>query len=255
MKKIIKTSIGVLAIALLTATSCKTETPEPTPEKKGNIEVNFKLYNGTVPMAWDEVIAIGGVNEFRMEFFKFYISNMYAVNTDGSKQKLVDVILPDASSADGMTFTFPVAIGSYDKIEMGVGLDTLLNASDPVQFAADEPLSSSQAMYWSWADKYRFTRIDGRANENDTIGSPTDILVAYHPGADEFLRVKEMVNPFEITEGNTTQFNIKLDFSIVFNGPAGTIHIPTEPQTHTTPETYTLATKFTDNFAASFSPM
>lgn len=252
-RQVLFSSIIMLSLVFI-ASSCKDD-PEPTPDTKGNLKVSFQLYNGANTMDWDETVSLDNVNEYRMEFFKFYLSNIYAVNTSGDKVKLEDVLIADASVADGMTFTYELENGSYDKLEVGVGLDSLLNASDPIQFANDEPLSAAQAMYWSWAAKYRFVRIDGRANENGTIGSPDDLLLAYHPGADEFYRTIELVNPFTITGGQTADFNVKLDVAAFFNGPGGTIDIPTEPQTHTEPSDYHIAVKFTNNFVAAFSPM
>jgi len=252
-KSIILSAATILSLVFI-ASSCK-EDPKPQPSEDGTLKVSIQLYNGANAMNWDDVIAVDNVNEYRMEFLKFYLSNIYAVNTSGNKAMLKDVVLADASVSDGMTFEFKLKKGSYDKLELGVGLDSLLNASDPIQFSNDHPLSAAQAMYWSWATKYRFTRIDGRANENGSIGGADDILIAYHPGADEFYRTIELVNPFTISVGSTTNFNVKLDVAAWFNGPGGTIDIPTEPQSHTEPSDYDIAVKFTNNFAAAFSPM
>ncbi len=252
MKKgILFSSVLILSLVFI-ASSCK---DDPEPSTKGNLKVSFELYNGANTMEWNETVSLANVNEYRMEFFKFYLSNIYAVTTAGNKVKLEDVLLADASVSDGMTFTYELDNGSYDKLEIGVGLDSLLNASDPIQFANEHPLSAAQAMYWSWAAKYRFTRIDGRANENGAIGGSDDLLLAYHPGADEFYRTIEMVNPFTISGDQTTDFKIKLDVAAFYNGPGGVIDIPNEPQTHTEPSDYHIAVKFTDNFAAAFSPM
>jgi hypothetical protein len=107
-----------IAIAFLSlAASCKNEEPEPT--NKGNLVLKFDLYNGASPMDWDDVISISDVNEYRMEFFKFYLSNLYAVKTDGSKIKLSDVIIVDASKSEGVTFSYNIPNGSYDKVEWG----------------------------------------------------------------------------------------------------------------------------------------
>jgi len=255
MKKSIILSIGLIAGLLFTSSSCKSNDPEPTPSTKGTLKLEFNLYNGANTMGWNEVVAIDNVNEYRMEFMKFYLSNIYAVKTSGEEVKLADVVLANAAETDGMTFLFDLEKGSYDKIKFGFGLDSLLNASDPVQFSPEEPLSAAQAMYWSWATKYRFVRIDAKANENGTIGSPDDLLIAYHPGADEFYSVGEFVNPFTITVGNTTTFSMKLDMAAVFDGPGGVINMPTEPQTHTEPSDYQIAVKFIANWIAAFSVM
>ena len=256
MKRLLTLTLALATFAFVSG--CKDD-PEPpnngNPTNKGNIVLQFSLYNGANAMAWDDVVSISDVIEYRMEFFKFYLSNLYAVKTDGSKVSLAEVILADASKSDGMKFTYTIPTGSYDKLEWGIGLDTVLNASDPVQFAASHPLSASQAMYWSWATKYRFVRIDAKANKDSTLGKPSDILLAYHPGADEFYSVIDLVKPFSISEAANTNFNVKLDMAALFDGPGGVITISTEPQTHTEPSDYHIAVKFMNNMKTAFSPM
>jgi hypothetical protein len=253
-------SFLILAFSLFSlstlVTSCDDDDNcEPAPANNSSIKLIFELYNGATPMAWNEVVSVDNVNEYRMEFFKYYLSNINAVNSGGGKVLLKDVILADASKTDGMIFTFLAPSGSYEKLMIGVGLDAVLNAKDPVTFDPDEPLSAAQAMYWSWATKYRFVRIDGRASQNGAIGDTSDILVAYHPGADEFYSEIELVKSFNLEAGITTEYRVKVDVAAFFDGPGGILDIPTEPQSHTTPDDYPIAEKFMKNFAAAFSPM
>lgn len=233
-------------------TSCN---PDQEPTNNSSIKLVFELYNDGVPMAWDDVVSVDNVNEYRMEFFKFYLSNITAVRLNGTDVTLKDVVLVDASKAEGMTFLFNAPAGAYDKLFLGLGLDPVLNAKDPITFEPEHPLSSAQAMYWSWATKYRFIRIDARANQLGSIGDTTDLLVAYHPGADEFYEVVTLAKPFNLEASQTTEYKIKVDVSLFFDGPGGVIDIPTEPQSHTTPDDYYLAVKFTKNFAAAISPL
>ncbi len=245
----------VFGAILSTATSCKDDDDDPKPTNDSNVKLIIELYNGANPMVWDDVVGVDNVNEFRMEFFKFYLSNISVVNTAGKSILLKDVVIADASEVDGMTFTFAAPAGSYDKMTVGVGLDAVLNAKDPVSFSPEEPLSAAQAMYWSWATKYRFIRIDARANQNGAIGDTNDILVAYHPGADALYAVKDLVKPFSLVTAGTTEFKVKLDVAAFFDGPGGILDIPTEPQSHTTPDDYAIAQKFTTNFIAALEPM
>ena len=156
------------------------------------------------------------------------------------------------SKLNGSEFTYAAPAGSYEKFMVGIGLDQTLNASDPVSFEQGHPLSAAEAMYWSWAAKYRFVRIDGKANENAIVGDTTDLLIAYHPGADDFYDTRTFEKPFVLVEGETTELVINLDMAKVFDGPGGAINVPTEPQTHTAPDDYDLAVKFSKNFVAAF---
>jgi len=247
MKSYIRLFVALTLVFSLLATKCKDEPKDPV---DGKLNLKIELYNGSSPITWNDVISTGGMNEFRMDFFRFYLSHLKA-NKGSELTNLADVVLADASN--NMSFTYDMMPGGYDGIAMGIGLDALQNASDPVTFANTHPLSVAQSMYWSWAAKYRFVRIDGRANKLGTVNSPDDVLLALHPGADEFYRQVAFAKPFIIEEGKTTTFVLKLDVAKFFDGPGGTIDLQTEPQTHTSPEDYHIAEKFTDNFAAAFS--
>ena len=254
MKKSTLIATLFMAAMVFYGSSCKDDPKPEQPENKGTLELTFEFYNGENPMLWDDVVSIDDVNAFKIEFLKFYLSNLSATRTSGEVDKLAEVLLANAAEPlDGMAFSFKLSPGSYDKIKIGFGLDSLLNASDPVQFLPEEPLSAAQAMYWSWATKYRFVRMDAKANENGPLGSSNDILVAYHPGADEFYGEREFINPFTIAKGETTTMRIKIDLAAVFNGPGGIINIPTEPQTHTEPSDYHISVKFIENWIAAFS--
>ena len=250
-------SLLVISGLVFTSASCKDD-PKPLPEEnEGYLKLDFSMYNGTNAMAWNDVVAVDSVNAFRMEFLKFYLSNLYTFKNNGDAVKLADVLLANAATSgnDGMTFYFKLPAGGYDKVKIGFGLDSLLNASDPVQFMPEEPLSAAQSMYWSWATKYRFVRIDAKANVSGSLGGADDILVAYHPGADEFYGEREFVNPFTIAKKDTTTFSMKLDMGAVFDGPGGKINIAKEPQTHTEPSDYAVSVKLIANWIAAFSPM
>lgn len=247
MKMIFKTILPATIAVLVLASSCKDEPEEPI---TGTLQLKIELYNGTAPMQWNEIVSLAGMNEYRMDFFRFYLSHVQAIQ-GGNKVELKDLILADA--AVGMTYNFTLNNGNYDALTFGIGLDVLQNASDPVTFPNAHPLSVAQGMYWSWAAKYRFIRLDGRANEAGQINSPDDFMLAYHPGADEFYREREFVKAFGIQGGKTTVFTLKLDVAAFYEGPGGTIDMPKEPQTHTAPEDYHIAEMFTNNFAAAFS--
>ncbi len=246
----------ILSILISTiAVGCKEDCNCSADATTGILKLDIELYNGATPMAWDEIVAVDNVNEYKMEFFQFYLSNLRALNGNGEVVNIASVLLADASNPDKMTFTFQVPVGMYEKLGAGIGLDATLNASDPINFKPEEPLSSAQGMYWSWAMKYRFVLINGRASKSGSIGDTNNILVAYHPGADEFYSERKFKKPFILKQGETTVYKLKLDVAQFFNGPGGVIDVETEPQTHTTPTDYNLAKKFMENFAAAFEPM
>lgn len=239
----------ILTSFILLASNCK---PEEEPPKDGTLQLQFELTNNGTPMAYNQVVSLAGMQSYKMDALRFYLSNIYL--TIGTKEVfLADVMLADAATfgtAAGV-YSYTVPVDSYESLKMGVGLDALQNASDPVTFPANHPLSIAQSMYWSWASKYRFERLDGRANETGNVGQANDLLLAYHPGADAFYSVEQFLMPINIEGGKTKTLTISLDVAAFFDGPGGTIDLPTEPQTHTGVSDYQIAEKFAANFAAA----
>jgi hypothetical protein len=125
-----------------------------------------------------------------------------------------------------------------------MGVDSLNNMQDPTSFDSNHPLSSANAMYWSWATMYRFFKIDGRVNATGSIGVD-DQLLAWHTGKNALYRTKE------------TNINIKpgahlvltFDIAELYSG----VSLATETMTHSMVDDYAIAVKLSDNLPAAFS--
>lgn len=253
MKRLSSILIAAFALLLFNMSSCDRTEPVPSKPKNSKVLVKLNMVNDGVPMEWNEITQVDGVNALQFSLLKFYLSNIKIENGAGETSTLTDLILADADDGPAMEYTFSAKAGSYQAISFGIGLDPVQNASDPLDFAPSDPLSAASGMYWSWGMQYRFVVVEGRANVAGNVGSSDDLLLAYHPGADAFYETTRLAKAFALVENQTTTLNINIDIADFFNGPGGIIDIPTEPQTHTSPPYYDLAEKFSKNFAASFT--
>ena len=247
--KILK--IFLLATIVFSFSQCKEEEGNKT--VYGKVAITYQITNAGVPVVLQEKISFDGLNEFKLEKFKFHLANLEAKNSSGAvsiqKVAIIDFEEPGLTS-----FEYSIPVGSYTHLNFGSGLDAAQNDSDPASFEMDHPLSAAQGMYWSWAMKYRFSIVEGRASETDTIGTPADIIMAYHPGANEFYNTYNQPISFNIVEGKTVEIIVNIELETIFNsGSAGNINIPTEYQTHTTPDDYPLADKFSTNFGEAIT--
>ena len=125
-----------------------------------------------------------------------------------------------------------------------MGVDSINNIQDPTSFDSNHPLSSSNAMYWSWATMYRFFKIDGRVNASGILGAD-DQLLAWHTGKNALYRTKEI---------NTTirpgdHLVLTFDVAMLYSG----VSLDTETMTHSMVGDYDIAVKLSNNLPAAFS--
>ncbi|MEY2962966.1 MAG: hypothetical protein RL754_227 [Bacteroidota bacterium] len=214
----------IVAIATLMS-SCR---PDP---KTITVEVRT-TYNGS-PIISGETYYKGDT-AIKFDLFHFYLSNL-AVGQDS-------IILGDAmfiNADDSASHFYELNLKDHQGgVHIGIGLDSLQNSADPTAFPTTHPLSSANAMYWSWATKYRFFKIDGRTNASGAFGVD-DNLLAWHTGLDELYRTANFnadVNP-----GDHLIFELRVEELI--RG----ISLATETVTHTTVDDVDIAIKLSDN--------
>ncbi len=243
-----KFSIIALAASLLVI-SCEDDKPTK-PVEKQTVFLSTEMTVDSNRVGLNQDLSVPGSQWLRVEGMRFYLSRIQLQNS--SNQWVTASTVEFFSMADGKnTVEMSLAKGSYKKIKFIVGLDAALNATDPNSVSIDNPLSSSKAMYWSWALKYRFLVLEGRTLF-DNNGTDSLLLLSYHPGADELGYVKEYEYPITIGSGVDT-LNFGIDIPGVFNGPGGQIDFLTENSTHMeNAAQYAIGEKMLMNLAASF---
>lgn len=228
-----------ILLSIFLFSSCKEENKEAT------LRVNFKLaYDGQEMNLFDEVVDENG-DKVKFETLKIYFSD-FELNGE-NKSTFPDVALLDFSSSDKRHVDFTVAPGNISSIQFGIGLTPDLNATDPVVPPATDPLSANQAMYWAWASKYIFYKIEGRA---DTGSGQFDHFFLYHIGTDDLFRhTRDMSVDIDMKGDDFQTLDIWIDMAQVFN--ANGVSIRNEPASHTL-DHYEIAEKLADKFPDAF---
>ncbi len=168
--------------------------------------------------------------KFQIELLKFYFSNCVLEKQDGTLVPIVDVALVDYASTSPLSIDIDVETGNYINLHFAVGLDSLMNASDPSDFDSSHPLSISNNTYWSWSSKYKFFMLEGRVDsQSDGIA---DATFSYHSGFNSFYReITIPLNNFNInSDGSAVLLELNLDS--VLNGEAGIVDFVIEPNAH-----------------------
>lgn len=168
--------------------------------------------------------------KYRVELLKFYLSNCFMEKQDGTLIPIVDVALVDYASATPLSIDIDVETGNYINLHFAVGLDSLMNASDPVDFDSSHPLSIVNNTYWSWASKYKFFMLEGRV-DSQSDGIP-DATFSYHSGFNSLYReITISLNDFNISSDGASVL-LELNLESVLNGEAGVIDFVSEPFSH-----------------------
>ncbi|MCS5664107.1 MAG: hypothetical protein NZ604_07465 [Flavobacteriales bacterium] len=168
--------------------------------------------------------------KYRVELLKFYLSNWALEKQDGSMVSFGAVNLVDYSSKNTLNIDAIIDTGVYVNLHFGVGLDSLMNASDPADFESSNPLSVAQNTYWSWASKYKFFMFEGRV---DTLGGQDpNVIFSYHSGFDTLYR--EITLPLQdlFITSEADSIVLQMDLARVVKGDAGVVDFVDEPFSH-----------------------
>jgi len=188
--------------------------------------------------------------KFRVELLKFYFSNCILEKQDGTLVPIIDVALVDYASISPLSIDIDVETGNYINLHFAVGLDSLMNASDPTDFESLHPLSIANNTYWSWASKYKFFMLEGRVDsQSDGI---TDATYSYHSGFNSFYReITIPLNDFNITSDGKAVL-LELNLESVLYGDAGIIDFVNEPNAHSLND-YEILEIISDNLLKAFN--
>lgn len=254
MKKSLQSLLLLLVIAFL-AVNCKKSSDSNVEAETANIQFNTKmaLSNSSDEFQIGDTLYMNTGYDFNVKKFKLYLSHITLEGDNGSVE-LEDILLADVGDPTTGSFNSSVAVGNYQSLHLGFGLDPQQNDQDPESFPREHPLSSWNQMYWTML-KYRFAILEGRSDDNGQLnGDTTDILNAYHPGLDSLYMTVNYPLNLNLAAGDNQEIDLKIFIDKLFSAGEG-IDMRSEPQTHsemgtaTVPGDFHIAKKFMDNLA------
>jgi len=214
----------IFAIFIVGINSCsKDEDPVvvPTPQTD-SLTIYFTAFTNGDTLVYKKEFKDPLNRTMRIEKLIHYVSNIYLINENSSTLiKDVELIVyenngtPDPGNSRQM-IKVSVPIGNYTAIKFGLGLDPVMNSSDPNSFEPEHPLSSDQNMYWSTWLQYRFSIIDGRI-DLDNDGILNDVF-SIHPGFNETYFEKTFDKAISIEAGKENALSFTLEVNELFFG-------------------------------------
>jgi hypothetical protein len=235
---------------ILAFAACKPDDPIPPDPQPGTFQLEFLVKWGNQNLALSQKYLAPDGRNYQIDVLKFFVSRLALLTPSDSVVNVDDVALVDLYRANSNIVSGSVPAGSYTGLRFNMGLDYDLNHSDQTSYPTDHPLSTTTGMYWTWATRYIFTMIEGRADT--TGGHATDDIFLYHSGADSLVRPMEFRNlNIVVGENETKKHSLTLDMQKVFWGANDTIDIVADPNTHTM-DNPALASRVTRLLAAAF---
>ncbi len=127
-------------------------------------------------------------------------------------------------------------------LQFNLGLNDSLNNIDPTTVETTHPLTTYNNMWWSWATKFIFYKLEGKFDNNND--NTPDANMLYHVGGSAYNKPVELSKSITITKGDTTYYEIDLDIYKILT--------KTENLTHTM-DNPTVAAKIAQQYAKAFS--
>ncbi|NJK83201.1 MAG: hypothetical protein HC912_04675 [Saprospiraceae bacterium] len=204
------------------------------------MSLQFNLTYDGKPLAMFERFAYPNGASVFIDRFNLFISEVNLVNATG-KQALKDVAwldftnLQDENTAKtGVKVEIPkVALGTYNALQIGLGVSPALNATTPSNYSASHPLANN---YWEQWNSYISMVIEGKADL--TGGTKHDLVLTYHVGTDEAYSTILIEDNFVIKTGSNT-INLEIDLKKILTKAEQHLDIEQYPRDHSTrPEVF-----------------
>lgn len=199
-------------IAILTLAACKPENDPPPADGNDDQTVNISLKFNSVfksdPISWTTYYNNTSGDTFNFDKVKFIMSNFILEKENGDLYGIPDAYayLDIRNGRDSVVFP-KIPKGKYKSIRFAVGLDSLINHSDPTLRPFDHPLSPAlNEMHWGWAGGYIFNVLEGYYKKNGaTLG------YTFHVALLRNARTHVFNENFEINANGRFVFNLNLD--------------------------------------------
>ncbi len=228
--------------------SCKKKDPEPQPVDnflRITIQPTYSN-NGDDDVQLDSVYTTPEGYKVKFTDVKFYLTKLKNGNSN-----LLESAFFDFRETGLLLARIKGDYSQFSGLQGYIGVDSVLNHSDPSAFPNESPLNISNAgqMHWGWSAGYIFINLEGKV---DTIPDGVNNLnhsFSFHIGTDAFRRDLSFSNvTWQTITDSEKVFSLKLDLWKFLHNPLNPIDLKTEFLTHTASGQQALTLKVTSNF-------
>lgn len=241
MKKIL---YGLAIILPLLSFQCNRNEP-----KYGELKLRIvPKYGQNALVMYQNVASVQGYPmQFQRVSFFLQVQDGGAIAKNGE----ADVAFIDMSdltdlvkATQGVSTSFNLEEGTYNALNIGIGVPKSLNKKEPSDFSSKSPLSETGEYWKSW-NSYIFTKTEGVMDTTNT--GKGDLPFSYHTGIDEMFRTISLPTSFTISENQSTELVLELDVKEILNGKAGVVN-PLKNQNSHSLNNKPIAITISDNY-------
>ena len=246
----VKNSICIFSV-LLVMFSCKKKDPQPQPVDnylKITVQPTYSN-NGQQNVQLDSVYTTAEGYKVKFTDVKFYVTKLKNGNSN-----LLESAFFDLRESGLLLARIKGDYTKYPSLQGFIGVDSVLNHSDPSAFPNESPLNISNAgpMHWGWNPGYIFINLEGKVDTIPDGINNLDHSFIFHIGTDLYRRDFYFPTVNWQTVSTTEKvFPLKLDLWKFLHNPLSTIDLKTEFLTHTASGQQALTVKVTSNFQQS----
>ena len=194
-------SLFALMLLAFTFVACEDD-EDPFLETDTDLTITFRgEYAGNPLAIQSATYDYPGGDQLKLRLFQYYISDLSLLPADGGDPvRLSEIELIQYMSATGDADeerTYNVPTGRYAGIQFGLGVKPELNALDPSNFAANDPLNENE--FWNERARYVFAKIEANLDlEPDGL---FDESLTLHMGSNALYRSVTLNQPFTLRPG------------------------------------------------------
>lgn len=210
--------------------SCPGAAPTPL-SATTRLDLPVRVTINAVPAVVGETGVAKNGREFRLSLFKFFLSQPTLLDAEGKETKAqfvneagtpepYELHLIDLDDAGTQLLHLATAPGKYTSLRFGVGVPAACNVMNSTSQVY--PLNPDSEMFWDWASRFIFIRIEGSSRPNATAEWQPFL---YHVGFDPAFITLTIPGAIDVGTGAAAP-TLSLDIDRMLETDAGTLPSP-----------------------------
>lgn len=180
--------------------------------------LHFRHFVGKTILKLDSVTYHNSIQQpFQITAFKYYVSNIRLVKTDGKAEVVPGYFLLNEEEPESRDLHLSnVPEGQYAGIEFLVGVDSVRNCSG----IQKEALDPAKGMFWAWNTGYIFLKLDGISPFSTAPGHKLEYHIGGYRQPTYSLRtIRLETSGLQIQSRKTSSVEIKADVAALLSSP------------------------------------